>query len=430
MQASRLTLLLLGCLASVAQGITGTGYGEDRCTVYPDPHFHTFDGVYYDFHWSCEYDLVVKPDFLAQVSLFHQGGASFISLIGGVAFQDTDLNTLSFEGTTSVDVYYNGVSPAVLPLTMSHTSGPIDVGSDGGTGFWLNFTVTGDSIHIMQFYGSWSVEVNSVGSTGAFWGGEGLCGKYDDDLANDHTVAGGGVIPVGSPQTDIDNWALTWSSGAGSLFQSAPCTPEAPTPWTFGGDRDGEPNDDNPDVPFDVPVLHAEALAECVNNQGCGTEDECRACAKDIVERKAAASCQQAADDPELFHDCKEDVFLTGDVTWANNPVYAKPMRCRQDCDCTEYHPKARCLDRALLGHKHLKGVCPDDRCICNVPIVQDPLCVPNPHPNPFARRNPGERHGMCLDNGCKEKGGQCRHNSDKAGDCVCAGLAEEPYKG
>jgi len=381
MKSLTAAVLLLGATTWAQDGRGGgTNYGEDRCAVYPDPHFHTFDGNYFDFHLPCDYTLVTNPDLTLQVRTARPAGASW-SLVSGFAIK-TGGNVLSFEAPTATAagvILYNGapVTATNMPGALPHTSGPIAVTPDTSNGFWFNFA-TGDSIHISTFNGSGNIQINSIGAHGVFARSRGLCGAYDGNQAYDYVDPNGILTPIWSPQADIDSWGLSWTA----------------TPSLFG----------TPAQCDSTPVLHERP------------QDP-------DLERQAAAVCKHALPDTELFKDCVEDVLLTGDVTWAENPVYAKPMRCLQGCECDKHHPDAKCLDRCLLGHDCFKA-CPTRGCVCNVPKPVDRLCEAEKTAEMISFGASPMVPLMCYDRGCHNQGGRCRSERNR---CFCDQSQECP---
>eukprot|EP00457_Paulinella_chromatophora_P004124 gb/GEZN01004134.1/.p1 GENE.gb/GEZN01004134.1/~~gb/GEZN01004134.1/.p1 ORF type:complete len:627 (-),score=52.81 gb/GEZN01004134.1/:63-1943(-) len=306
-------------------GIAGVK-AQDRCAVYPDPHFRTWDGFYYDFHYPCDFELVTNAGLSVHVRLSRAQGSP-IALIEGVAIKlGSDKLSLELD-SSSTSVHYNGGLAGTFPLAI----GSMSVVAISPDEYVMSFAGTTDSIHVTKFYGSLSVELNGQGSESVFWKAKGLCGSYNGDPADDLTSADGSALDVMSAnQAEIDKFGWTWrvDPTTSSLFsKNVICNDTQP-----GGSRDV------------TQQMVAEAKRECLVVAG-----------------------SDLALDPELLKDCIEDIVLTGDKIWAGNPIYQKPMRCSSTCECTNLHPKAVCLDRCLIDHDCIR-VCPDKRCTCNVP--------------------------------------------------------------
>lgn len=275
------------------------------CDVYPDPHFRTWDNIYYDYHGGV--DLVLCNGNVVDVHIRTAARFGWSAIVGvAVHFHERD-DTLEVEveqnccpdeaegccdyccqsgqqGTRFLEdaltggaYYINGVQPDSAPRRIGGY--PLSVNSQeivvdmGGT----------QSIKLALYGGSVRVLMSLHGSVASSC--QGMCGHWKDGglrLRDGSLVSG--QTTGGQRRLLVDQNLL------GEDWQVLPDEPK----------YFRDPGNDEPEY---ISGQQQTRLIE-----------------------QARAACQPAKDREEVFQNCVDDILNTGDVdTWRDAPRYNEP---------------------------------------------------------------------------------------------------------
>jgi len=281
-------LMLLASLPSISNGLDL--YDEKTCGAHPDPHFHIWDGPWYDYQGACDLVLIKKiqdpldPDdnlsLELHISTQKMGGYSKISKVG------LRINSAEYVFESSTD--HSGMPPTLggYPFTLDSTSSYPIFDVNLGPGYF---------IRIMEYSPTYGFSVQVNGNGALFMNSEGMCGSWN---------AGGVADRSGTPFTNPDTttWAQHWQVQESEKIYdlTAECTGPA------------ECGKDFPDPP-------AEGKFPCQREDGhlrtLNDEKDCDKSCNDIP-----------AEYPELRSNCYYDVIVTGDKSFACQPAYTNPV--------------------------------------------------------------------------------------------------------
>jgi hypothetical protein len=245
---------------------------EAYCRVYPDPHFQTWHGGWYDYHGDC--DLVLIKSNLLDLHIRTKGNPGW----SGVEYAALGIGSDLLEVQPS-DILLNSV-----PTT-------------GGTVGGYTFTVVGDVINI-DLYGAQYVEIQrtysgtltitALGHGSNFEDATAMCGHWKADLPKE-LVGRDGTTVYDKLTENIDfgeEWQVDLSLDP-NLFQ---------TP--------GEPN--------------------CTYINGTDRIPDFKNVCADVPEERG------------LKENCEFDVETTFDSNWASQPAYVSPIVADPESQCIE----------------------------------------------------------------------------------------------
>eukprot|EP00977_Amphora_coffeiformis_P022016 scaffold10250_cov145-Amphora_coffeaeformis.AAC.1 len=234
--------------------------------AYPDPHFNTWNGKFYDYHGECDMILVQNSFVDIHIRTQEMSGWSDITNVALRILGDV------IEYNSHGEFYFNHVleAPATsmggaYPITRSSQQIEIDLSG-------------GQTIRVSRGYGL-SIQVAAHESD--FADSQGMWGNWSGAM-----VGRDGVTVYESNTTEFAlHWQVSKDLGDPELFLGSNSLPNAPLCTEPGGAY-------NP-----TPEELATAEAACANTA-----------------------------DPTLRANCVFDVSLTGDALWAYSTVYEDPL--------------------------------------------------------------------------------------------------------
>lgn len=319
---------------------------------YTDPHFRTWDSIYYDYHGACDMYLVRNSILDIQIRTVEAQGYSYVNnvavdLFGEAVFQLEVTPTIG--GGNQLKIYKDGDFKTALAIPRSGTAtGPLaSVGSsllqaiDGG-----HYELTLPNAQYVRFYVYGNSLAIDVKGNDDFVDSTGMLGKWDSPGAlywRDGTVVPGGTDPqlvaqdwrVGAQAGDVP--LLPGGSGACTAGNSGffPCL--CGDGCFCGGEPDGR--------------RHLRFLEDTICGGECVTEDQAQDVCQGIEPRGAQRNCEF-------------DVKVTGDFSWPTAPFYNEPAPATHD---------ARCISDPCDAKG---GTCVLNQCTPNSEFICDPsLC-------------------------------------------------------
>jgi len=204
-------------------------YDGPTCLATGDPHYKTFDGYWHHYQGTCEYVLTkpcIDDDFVISAgNIGHEG--SPVSCVGFVriAIPRENLEVILERGNFG-NITINGTAQARLGDGVVYGSDSVDVVCTGG---YPNVFLKAQGVRI--FYdGIYRVEITlSTTLRGKVCG---LCGTYNDNVADDLQTLAGVVV------TSVDEFGNSWlvpdplaagCEGTGTKKRNAPSIPQCST---------------------------------------------------------------------------------------------------------------------------------------------------------------------------------------------------------
>lgn len=299
-------------------------YDDGHCHSNPDPHFSTWHGAYYDYHGGC--DVVLIKSSLINVHIRTVPVGSYAKISHAAIGVGSDVVEL----VEDESVFVNGNAP-VLPTTVGGFNFDISTSSSQTT-YQLSLN-GGQYIRVNMWYGSLSVQafVNGVD----FHDATGMCGTWSTlgligrDGVTDFTGNGHGFG---------EEWQVDSSDPV--LFSTMGETVCLPAGTGGGGGPDG------------------------CRKEGCEPHDD------NLVDPEE--TCRDIQDD-NLRANCEFDVKITGDATFAQQPIYVDPFvmpesRCLANNKCTKRG--GQCVWKCDKNvNKCVRGLCSkEEDCACAFP--------------------------------------------------------------
>ena len=355
-----------------------------------DPHFHTWDNQFYDFHGEC--DLILIKNDVEGIHLHirtePQGGYASIS------------HAVLKLGGETLEITKMGTEPPSLPAdiggyALSLTSTTSSYGSTEE--YQVDIAPPGQFVRITryQYVSSPAIGLDIiVQANGAnFLGSEGLCGSWNSGGVQDRN---GNPFP--SP-TNTNDYAQEWQvlnpaenlffdGGSATCTNSSTCSRDFPLPPDAdeGGSfpcKGGEEPGENRDLVDDNGRnLKGHAAAGLVNDN-------------DRNLQRADNSCPRTCNDidatlfPEHKLNCVFDVIVTGDNNFACTPAYIDPKVIRQDT-CPPQSDS--CVTEDTKCEK--KG----GRCVSECTKSKEWKCIPSLCHEKFDKFNrPGPKEKQCI---------------------------------
>mmetsp|Transcript_30641 Transcript_30641/g.47023 ORF Transcript_30641/g.47023 Transcript_30641/m.47023 type:complete len:376 (+) Transcript_30641:50-1177(+) len=290
---SFIQLTLYALIPSLSNGLGY--YDESSCGCHNDPHFHTWDGVWYDYQGVCEVVLIKKiADPLdLNDTLSVELHIATEQKIGYSSIQKVGLR-INGENKVFEDPTAPG-SPFIL--------GGYDVGYS--TSPYNKYEVDlggGYFIRIIPYTFHYSVQVHGDGAL--FMNSEGMCGSWN---------SGGVADRFGVPFTSSDtlDWATHWQVQASEAI------------FALNGETCTAPPECGKEFP--------DGEFPCK-----GSDDQ-----RTLVQHELESDCEKSCNDipaqyPELRNNCYYDVIVTGDNSFACQPAYIDPVVDKPDkhtCD-------------------------------------------------------------------------------------------------
>uniref|UniRef100_A0AAX7TJP8 Otogelin-like n=1 Tax=Astatotilapia calliptera TaxID=8154 RepID=A0AAX7TJP8_ASTCA len=157
------------------------------CTVYSDRHYHTFDGLEYDYHSDCQvYLLKTEVSIVAQNKDCYESGIVCMKIL------------VIHVGLTKI--YFTDNSGNLSPSTVVGRGSEFELWK---AGYYTVIHFSNQDLTIL-----WDRKTTVHIRAGPQWKGllSGLCGNFDSVTANDMTTSS--HMEVSNAQTFGDSWAL------------------------------------------------------------------------------------------------------------------------------------------------------------------------------------------------------------------------------
>lgn len=297
---------------------------HSECSVYPDPHFRSFDSKFFDYHGECDLKLLYDPEDDFNVVIRTEQPYNTYSLIKSVYVGDSSGAGLQFYSDGS---FYLGPGLlGALPLTFTSTTGIFAVShtsTPGGyTALLTLLNHPGSNFIKIQLWGN-NFRVN-IGSEYSWMGDKGgLCGPFNGNNGDDFTN------PLGVVLANNNLFGKSWISTDGV--------------FAVGNHQDKC-------TPSGLPNINPRELLD---------------------ERKI---CKKAGVPNHLLNDCAFDVHVLDDPDAVNNPQYNDPQCDTNTLECDTVG--GYCEVDCLAGHDCDDTLC--GGCTCNIPLLchQDTICV------------------------------------------------------
>jgi hypothetical protein len=259
-----------------------------------DPHFHTWDNIWFDYHGACDLILIANADAGIHLHIRTEPKGGYASISHAVLKLGNEILEIT-DDQTGTNVLFNTGALAVAPSTLGGYALDVTVTTNGySTRFEVDM-LQGQFIRITRYPHGLDISILANGAT--FSGSEGLCGSWN---------SGGLQNPDGDPLESSQEWQVPMGE---YLFAtpSTTCTPfdpcssnGGPTDATSGcGDGGGG----------DAAQLAAAALVQAAGNELC------------------LQSCEDTTldDFPKLRENCKFDLETTKDIGFLCTPAYNFP---------------------------------------------------------------------------------------------------------
>eukprot|EP00566_Odontella_aurita_P013073 CAMPEP_0113525790 /NCGR_PEP_ID=MMETSP0015_2-20120614/369_1 /TAXON_ID=2838 /ORGANISM="Odontella" /LENGTH=476 /DNA_ID=CAMNT_0000424019 /DNA_START=42 /DNA_END=1472 /DNA_ORIENTATION=- /assembly_acc=CAM_ASM_000160 len=294
-----------------AMNVNAAG-SKATCRVNPDPHFMTWDGIYYDYHGGCDLVLIQNPVF--------DGGDEFDLHIrtvpqnswGGISNAVLQIGTDKLEVQDDGSTFFNGVLVNPTTLTIMGNAGySISYATTTSQDVWEVTLSGGQYVRIMNYdYGgltAGSISIEVYADDSEFNSSVGMCGTWTTPglIARNGLTDYQTVPPPGAGIQMGQEWQVLASED--QLFQS------------YG-----------PSV-----ILPGNT---CLSPPPPGSGG-------DIRREDAEDACEHV--EGENFNNCVFDVMATQNFAWAQAPFYFKYQctskrnlckrkggRCMEQKDC------------------------------------------------------------------------------------------------
>ncbi|KAG0718493.1 Mucin-19 [Chionoecetes opilio] len=201
---------------------------SSHCAVYNDPHFNSFDGYNYDFHGVCNYSLAQKgPTHYPELGVFADFEKCFgqASCLSHTTFRNDPHTVITLSNGDVTEILVNGhpfdltQREKVYALQSADNCHPVLAWrSPWGHADPRCITLFGSSRIVLQHCAhrldvfAHPAHVDNL---------DGLCGHYNDHVADDFTSRGGTVFPLNTfPLGFPTSWRT--NSQSNSMCQ-APC---------------------------------------------------------------------------------------------------------------------------------------------------------------------------------------------------------------
>mmetsp|Transcript_36069 Transcript_36069/g.64973 ORF Transcript_36069/g.64973 Transcript_36069/m.64973 type:complete len:964 (+) Transcript_36069:104-2995(+) len=250
------------------------------CSINPDPHYTTWDNLWYDYQGGCDHYAIDNPILQIQIRTRPRNYYSTITQVA-IKIKDTGAGEEVFRLRLDGQEVENGITGSGLAqYSLSNDFGSpshrIDLGGS----------------YILVHQWSYGLSLQVVGCDIVFAESVGMCGDWDS----------GGLKFKNGTQFDLSGGYEDVKNRSPGLAESWKIDPQDNIMW--------------------------DPSAVCDASSSCGTS-EMFACEDDRRRLQVNSGCPFACSDisvPQFREQCLKDVELTGDPTWACGANYLTPV--------------------------------------------------------------------------------------------------------